>query len=101
VSKTGDPVPAIFLSIEKRATKLKIERRRCNMKPSIRIIKRRRAGDSNESKRFEGEKSAERSEREMARTVKGWIAELQHRKLAEPRSFQSLPVIITASGRNP
>ena len=71
------------------------------MKPSIRIIKRQRAEDSNESKTFEGEKSVERSAREMARTVKGWIAELQDRKSAERRSFPRLPVIITASGQNP
>ena len=71
------------------------------MKPSIRIIKRQSAEDSNESKTFEGEKSVERSERETARNVKGWIAELQDRKRTERHSFQSLSVIITASGRNP
>jgi hypothetical protein len=71
------------------------------MKPSIRIIKRERAEDSNESKTGEGEKSVERSAREMARTVKSWIADFQQRKRAERPSFPRLPVIITSSGRNP
>ena len=70
------------------------------MKPSIKIIKRRQDGDSYEVKTAEGEKSVERSTREMASTVKSWIAELQDRKRAQSHSFPSLPVIIDAARQN-
>jgi hypothetical protein len=53
------------------------------MKPSIKIIKRKQDEDSNELKISESEKSVEQSRREMASTVKSWIAELQQRKRAQ------------------
>jgi len=66
------------------------------MKSSIRIIKRKRGEDSRDLKTPEGEKSVERSTREMVSVVKSWIAELQQRKRAGGHSFSHLPVIATA-----
>ena len=67
------------------------------MKSSIKIVKRKRDEDSNDLKTSEGEKSVERSTREMVSTVKSWIAELQQRKRAQGHSFSDLSVIATAS----
>jgi hypothetical protein len=57
---------------------------------SIRVIKRGRGEDANdlktaegENSTSEGENSVERSTRDMVRTVKSWIAELQERKRAQ------------------
>ncbi|HZE71544.1 MAG TPA: hypothetical protein VE135_18725 [Pyrinomonadaceae bacterium] len=70
------------------------------MKPSIKIIKRRHDErhnhdeDSNELKTSVAEKSVERSTREIASTVNGWIAELQKRKHAQVRLFSPLSVML-------
>lgn len=66
------------------------------MKSSIRIIKRQRNDDSNDVKTSEGEKSVERSTREIVSTVKSWIAETQQRKRAQSQSFSHLTVFATA-----
>ena len=66
------------------------------MKSSIKIIKRKRDEDANDLKTSEGENSVERSTREMVRTVKSWIAELQERKRAQAHSFSRLTVTTTA-----
>ena len=65
------------------------------MKSSIRIIKRQRNDDSSDLKTPQGEKSIERSTRDMANTVKSWIAELQERKRAQNQSFSNLTVFAT------
>ena len=66
------------------------------MKSSIRIIKRKSDEDANDLKTSEGEKSVERSTRDMANTVKSWIAELQERKRAQNQSFSHLTVFAAA-----
>jgi hypothetical protein len=63
------------------------------MKSSIRIIKRHRNDDSSDLKTPEGEKSVERCTRDMANTVKSWIAELQERKRTQRYSFPHLTEI--------
>jgi hypothetical protein len=66
------------------------------MKSSIKIIKRKQDEDSNELKGSEGERSVERSTREMVTTIKSWIIELQQRKRDQGHSFSDLPVTATA-----
>lgn len=63
------------------------------MKSSIRIIKRN--DDSSDLKTPEGEKSIERTTRDIVRTVKSWIAETQQRKRAQSQSFSHLTVFAT------
>ena len=53
---------------------------------SIKIIKRKQDEVSNELKRSQSERSAEGSTREIATTIKSWIAELQERKRAQQHS---------------
>jgi hypothetical protein len=66
------------------------------MKSSIRIIKRKSDLDANNLKTSDGEKSVERSTRDMTNTVKSWIAELQERKRAQNQSFSHLTVFASA-----
>lgn len=69
------------------------------MKSPIRIIKRKSDEDTNDLKTSEGEKSIEKSTREMVSTVKSWIAEIQQRKRVQGisnRSFSHLTVSATA-----
>jgi hypothetical protein len=66
------------------------------MKSSIKIIKRKRDEDVKESKTSAGEKSVERSRREMVSTVKSWITELQERKSAQAHSLFHLVVTTKA-----
>ena len=71
------------------------------MKSSIKIVKRKRDEDSKDLRTSEGEKSVERSTREMVSTVKSWIAELQERKRAQNQSFSHLTVFATdPAGQN-
>ncbi len=65
------------------------------MKSSIRIIKRKSDEDANELKTSEGEKSVERTTREIVSTVKSWIAETQQRKRAQSQSFSHQTVFAT------
>ena len=68
------------------------------VKSSIRVIKRGRGENANDLKTSEGENSVERSTREMVRTVKSWISELQERKRAQGISTQAfLRLTITAT----
>jgi hypothetical protein len=67
------------------------------MKPSVRVIKQNREEQPKESTTPQGEKSVERSTREMVSTVKSWIVELQQRKRLQCHSFVPLPVIATAA----
>ena len=68
------------------------------MKSSIKIIKRsqdeehKEEEDSKELKAPQGEKSVEQTTREVASTIKGWIAELQQRKRAQDHSFPPFSV---------
>jgi hypothetical protein len=55
------------------------------MKPSIRVIKRKQYEASSELKTSGAEKSFEQSTREMANTVKSWVAEFQQRERAQSR----------------
>jgi hypothetical protein len=70
------------------------------MKSSIKIIKRKHGDEhnldegSNELKTSVAEKSVERSRREIASIVNGWIAELQKRKHAQVRLFSPLSVML-------
>ena len=50
------------------------------MKSSIKIIKRKRNENSDESMMGKTEKTAERSTREMVSVVKGWIDELHQKR---------------------
>ena len=65
------------------------------MKSSIKIIKRQGNADSSDLKTPEGEKSIERTTRDIVRTVKSWIAETQQRKRAQSQSFSHLTVFAT------
>ena len=56
------------------------------MKQSIKIIRRKKDEDSKELNTFEAGTSVERSTREMAKTVKCWMAEFQQRK--EVRAYE-------------
>ena len=67
------------------------------MKPSVRVIKQNREEQPKESTPPQGEKSVERSTREMVSTVKSWIVALQQRKRLQGHSFVPLPVIPTAA----
>jgi hypothetical protein len=53
------------------------------MKTSIRIIKRGQCETSNESKTSGAEKTVAQSTREMANTVKSWVAEFRQRERAQ------------------
>ncbi len=64
------------------------------MKSSIKIIKRKRDDQPQESKPSESEDSVERGTREIVSTVKSWIAELQQKKRAFPEPF-----VLTSSFR--
>lgn len=55
------------------------------MKSGVRIIKRTRAAGVQSSTLEQDEKPARQSEREIASTVKNWIAELTQRKRADER----------------
>jgi len=66
------------------------------MKSSIKVVKRKRDEDANESKVSEGEKSIERSRREMVTTIKSWITELQQRKRDQEHSSSDLRVTANA-----
>jgi hypothetical protein len=59
------------------------------MKSGIKIIKRGQDGDLDQPAPPE-EKSVEHSMREMANTVKGWIAELKEAKRLQSHSFARL-----------
>jgi hypothetical protein len=63
------------------------------MRGSIKIIKRGQSEAQKDLTTSGGEKSVEKSTRDMASTVKSWIAELQQRKRSQVYSFPSLPVI--------
>jgi hypothetical protein len=71
------------------------------MKSSIKIIKRKQDANSIDLKAPEvekaGEQSVEQSTREMVRTIKSWIAELQQRKRDQGHGFTHLPVITNAA----
>jgi len=56
------------------------------MNPEVRIIKRGRADGLQSQPPVGGEKTGRQSEREIADTVKSWIAELAQRKRADERS---------------
>ena len=68
------------------------------MKSSIKIVKRKQTEkhkqdeDSNELKTAETEKSVDQTSREMASTIKGWIAELQQRKRSQGHSLPRFTV---------
>ena len=65
------------------------------MKSSIKIIKRQCNDDSSDLKTPEGEKSIERTTRDIVSTVKSWIAETQQRKRAQSQSFSHLTLFAT------
>lgn len=65
------------------------------MKPSIKLIKRKRDEDSNGLNTCEAGRTVELSTRELAKIVKCWIAEFQQRSGSEP-SFPPLPRFIAA-----
>ena len=61
------------------------------MNPGVRIIKRGRADGSQSRPASQGEKTGPQREREIAGTVKGWIAEsAQQRRADEQRAFVRL-----------
>jgi hypothetical protein len=53
------------------------------MNTGVRIIKRGRAGGSQSPPAVRGEKTGPQREREIAGTVKGWIAESAQRRRAD------------------
>jgi hypothetical protein len=53
------------------------------MNTAVRIVKRGRAGGSQSRPAGRGEKTGPQREREIAGTVKGWIAESARRRRAE------------------
>lgn len=60
------------------------------MKSGIKIVKRKQDSDSDQPAPLPEEKSVERSMREMANTVKGWITELKEAKQLQSHSFARL-----------
>ncbi|MCM3900877.1 MAG: hypothetical protein ND866_04160 [Pyrinomonadaceae bacterium] len=70
------------------------------MKSSIKIIKAKQDEDSLDLKTPEVEKSVEESRREMVSTVKGWIADLHQRKLAQSQSFSRQTVFGALANQN-
>ena len=69
------------------------------MKPSAKIIKRKRDEDSRELKTLETDKSLKINTRDLARTVKAWINESQQRR-SQNHSFAPLPVSIALASQN-
>ena len=67
------------------------------MKSSIKIIKRTHNGtqEDEESNELKTGKTAERKTRDLVRTIKSWIDEVQQRKRTQGHSFSPLPVIAT------
>ena len=53
------------------------------MNAGVKLIKRNRDAGAQSSTLYQDEKPARQSEREMASTVKNWIAELTQRKRAD------------------
>jgi hypothetical protein len=70
------------------------------MKPSIRVIKRKQCEASNELKTSGAEKSVAQSAREMANTVKSWVAEFRQRERAQSHPLIRPTAAVTPSGRN-
>jgi hypothetical protein len=70
------------------------------MKTSIRIIKRKQCEASNELETSGAEKSVAQSTREMANTVKGWVAEFRQRERAQSHHLIRLNAAFTTAGRN-
>ena len=74
------------------------------MNSSIKIVKRKQNEkykpdrDSNELQTSEIEKSTDQSKREIASTIKGWIADLQQRKRAQDHSFP--PFTVATASQN-
>jgi len=60
------------------------------MQTTIRIIKRGEGGSTSGSSSSQVEKTAQQSERETAKTVKGWIAEWEARNRAVKAAAFSL-----------
>ena len=70
-----------------------------NMKSSIKIIKRKRNDNSNESRNGKTEKTAEKSTREMVSTVKTWVHELQEKRRAQGHTlFQAAGLVNIGHG---
>jgi|GEM_PF-1387515 len=65
------------------------------MKSTIRVIKRRRDEESEELPSKENDKGVALSSRDIANTIKGWIAEMERRKRTQVRSFASFPLVTT------
>lgn len=70
------------------------------MKPSIRVIKRKQYEASNELKTSVTEKSVEQSAREMANTVKSWVAEFRQSERAQSHPLLRPAAAVNISGRN-
>jgi hypothetical protein len=76
------------------------------MKPTIRVIKRRRDEESKELLSTENEQSTEKAQgvalstRDIANTIKGWIADMERRKRTQVRSFASFSLATTDPSLN-
>ena len=67
------------------------------MQSSIRVIKRKQGEEAIDPTISVSEKSVEQNNREMVKTVKSWIVELQERKRNQVHSFLPLPVMAAAT----
>ncbi len=70
------------------------------MKTSIRIIKRGQCETSNELKSSGAEKSVAQSTREMANTVKSWVADLRQRERTQSHPLLRPTAAVTPASRN-
>ena len=70
------------------------------MRTSIRIIKRGQREASNGPEASGAETSVEQRTRELANTVKSWVAEFQQRERARSHPLVRPPASVTASGRS-
>lgn len=71
------------------------------MNSGIKIIKRNRTGESQNSPLPQDEKTGRQSEREIAGTVKNWIAELAQRKRADEHRAAQIFAAIHCSALAP
>ena len=71
------------------------------MNSGIKIIKRSRTDELQDSPLRQDEKTGRQSEREMAGTVKNWIAELAQRRRAEERRAAQILAVIHGRAFNP
>jgi hypothetical protein len=70
------------------------------MKTSIRLIKRGQCEAPNKLETSGAKKSVEQSTREMANTVKSWVAEFRQTERAQSHHLIRLNAAFTAASRN-